>query len=99
MNTSLNTFKPDYATPPGWILEEYLDAHEFSHAEFARRCGRSPKLIRDIISGKAPIVPETALQFEKVLGMAASIWLGIESEYQLHTARETETKRLAMDTA
>ena len=81
-------YNPDYAVPPGWVLDERLDVQGMSHAEFAGRCGRSPKLISEIISGKAPLDPETALQFEKVLGVDASIWLGIESEYKLHRAAE-----------
>lgn len=93
MTAAINTYTPDYAVPPGWILEEHLETHGMSHAEFARRCGRSAKLISDIISGKAPVEPGTALEFEKVLGMDASIWLGIEADYQLHKAREEETKR------
>ncbi len=87
-----NTYQPDYAVPPGWILEERLEAHGLSHAAFARRCGRSPKLISEIIAGTAPVEPETALQFEKVLGMDASIWLGIEADYRLHKAREAEAR-------
>ena len=90
MVTATNQFSPDYAVPPGWILEERLEVEGISHAEFARRCGRSPKLISEIISGKASLEPGTALQFEKVLGVDASIWLGIESEYRLHRAREAE---------
>ena len=81
-------YRPDYAVPPGWVLEERLDAQGISHAEFARRCGRSAKLISEIISGKAPVEPETALQFEKVLGVDAGIWLGIEADYRLHQARQ-----------
>ena len=89
MSTAANQFSPDYAVPPGWVLRERIEVEETSHAEFARRCGRSPKLISEIISGKAPLEPGTALQFEKVLGVDASIWLGIESEYQRHRARKT----------
>ena len=92
MVTATNQYKPDYAVPPGWLLEERLEAQGISHAEFARRCGRSPKLISEIIAGKAPLEPETALQFEKVLGVDASIWLGIESDHQLHRAREKKDK-------
>ena len=92
MGAMLNQYKPDYSVPPGWILEEHLEVLGISHAEFARRCGRSPKLISEIISGKAPLEPKTALQFERVLGLDASIWLGIESDYQLHRARKTEEK-------
>ena len=93
MATITYAYEPDYAVPPGQVLEEHLDAREMSHAEFARRCGRSPKLISEIIAGKAPVEPRTALQFEKVLGMDASIWLGIDAEYRLHKAREAERAR------
>ena len=93
MNTATYKYEPDYAAPPGWVLDERLEAMRMSHAEFARRCGRSPKLISDIIAGKAPVEPRTAIQFEKVLGVDAAIWLGIESDYRLHLEREAEAER------
>lgn len=92
METSLNQFDPDYSVPPGWVLEEYLETLDISHAEFARQCGYSPKLISEIISGTVSLDPETALQFERVLGLDASVWLGIESNYQLHQKRIAESK-------
>ena len=98
MATTTNHFRPDYAVPPGWVLAERLELQGLSHAEFARLCGRSPKLISEIIAGKASLEPETALQFEKVLGVDASVWLGIESEYQLHRAREAEAAHAAAST-
>ena len=69
---------------PGWVLADYLETRGMSQAEFARRCGCSPKLISDIVAGVAPVSLETALQFESVLGLKATVWLGIESEYRLH---------------
>ena len=87
-----NEYRPDYAVPPGWILAERLEAQGISHAEFARRCDRSAKLISEIISGKAPIEPETALRFERVLGVSVDIWLGIEKDYQLHQIREADAR-------
>lgn len=87
-----NKWIPEYAIPPGWLLQEYLEARDYSQAEFARRCGRTPKLISEIISGKAPLTPSTALQFEKVLGLDAHIWTGIETKYRLFLARESEIK-------
>ena len=80
MANPTNQYRPDYAVPPGWVLEERLAVQGLSHADFARRCGRSSKLISEIISGKAPLEPETALQFEKVLDVDASVWLGLESK-------------------
>lgn len=93
MKTPANQYAPDYAVPPGWVLEEYLETWGISQAEFARRCGRSPKHVSEIIAGNAPLTPETALQFEKVLGLDASIWLGIESKYRLHLAQRAEAER------
>jgi len=75
------SYRPDYAVPPGWVLEEHLESRGHSTAELARRCGRPAKLISEIIAGKAPVDPTTALQLERVLGLEASIWLGIEARY------------------
>ena len=95
MTTQNYEYKPDYAVPPGWVLEDRLASHNISHAEFARRCGRSPKLISEIIAGKAPVEPKTAIQFERVLGVDAEIWLGIETDYRLHLERVAEENRAA----
>lgn len=92
MATETNQYQPDYAVPPGWVLAERLEALGMAQAEFARRCGRSPKLISEIIAGKAPVKPRTAIQFEKVLGVDASIWLSIETAYRLQQAREAEAR-------
>ena len=87
MVTTTNQFRPDYAVPPGWILEEHLEVHGIPQPQFARRCGCTPQLISEIIAGKAPVEAETALLFERELGLAASIWLGIERKYRLHQMR------------
>ena len=92
MTRATYAYEPDYAVPPGEILEEHLQALQMSQAELARRCNRSPKLISEIVSGKAPVEPETALQLEKALGVDARIWVGIESDYRLFLAREAERK-------
>ena len=92
MARKIYQYQPDYAVPPGWVLEERLEANGISQAEFARRCDRSPKLISEIIAGKAPVEAKTALQFEKVLGVSANIWLGIEKRYRLHLLREAEAR-------
>ena len=81
-------YRPDYAVPPGAVLEEHLAVRGLSNAEFARRCGRSAKLISEIVAGKAPVEPVTARQFEKVLGVSAHIWLGMEAEYRQRAAAD-----------
>ena len=95
MAAAPNRYEPDYAVPPGHVLKERLDAQGMTPAEFARRCGRSAKLISEIVAGKAPIEPRTALQFEKVLGVDAGIWLGIEKDYRLQKTRAAAAEESA----
>lgn len=89
-----HSIERDWAAPPGWLVEEYLDHLGMSQAELARRCGRSRKLISEIVSGKAPVEPKTAIQLERVLGVRAQIWLGMEASYRVHVARQAETAEL-----
>lgn len=88
-------FRPDYAVPPGETLLEVLDSVSMTQTELASRAGRPRKTINEIIKGKAAITAETALQFEKVLGVPASLWLGLERGYRESLARMDEQKILA----
>ena len=90
-------WKPEYPIPPSLVLREHLEARGYLQAEFARRCGRSPKLISEIIAGKAPLEANTALQFEQVLGLDADIWIGIESQYRLFLVQEAEAEKMTAD--
>ena len=89
-----DTYSPNYGIAPGRLLQEFLEARDMSARELGRRSGRSAKLIVEILSGKAPIEPDTALQFERVLDLEADIWLGLEAQYRLHLARTRETQTL-----
>jgi HTH-type transcriptional regulator/antitoxin HigA len=97
MGTVKHRYEPSQAAPPGRLVQEYLDALDISARELGRRCGRSAKLVVEIIAGKAPIEPETALQLERVLGLAADAWLGMEANYRLHLAKISEQSRLTSD--
>lgn len=93
MTTEEIGFNPDYtAKLPGEHLRLFLEARGIKIVDFARRTGRPTKTISEIISGKVSITPETALQFERVLGESASFWLGLESKHQLALARSKESR-------
>jgi len=81
---------PDYVSPPGETLEELLAEKGMSQIELAKRTGRRTKTINQIIKGIAPITPETAIQFERALGVPASFWNNRESRYQEYRARIKE---------
>lgn len=87
-----SNFSPDYAPrSPGEYLRRFLESRGIKIVDFARRTGRPTKTISEIISGKVAITPETALQFERVLGEGAGFWLALEAKHQLAKVRERET--------
>lgn len=88
MDTQMHKFQPDFAPKaPGEYLRMFLEERGMKIVDFARRTGRPTKTISEIISGSASITPDTALQFEKVLGDGASFWLGLQTKYLLSQAR------------
>ena len=94
-NPTQNQYRPDSVTPPGETLLEILEEKDMSQAELAERTGRPKKTINEIIKGKTAITPETAIQFEHVLGTPASFWNNRERIYREWLALQEERKALA----
>ena len=84
----MSTFKPDYASSPGEILAETIEAMGLTQTELARSMGRPIKTINGIIQGKAALTADTALELERVLGVPASFWNDLESNCREHLARQ-----------
>lgn len=80
--------QPDWIVSPGEILAEALLERSMSQAELSRRTARPLKTINEIVKGKAAITPDTALQLEYVLGIAARFWLSADREWRERRARE-----------
>jgi len=89
-----NQYQPDYVTPPGHTLLETLDSIGMSQRDLALRTGRPVKTINEIIKGKTAITAETALQFERVLGISAKFWINRERHYRDFVARRDEEETL-----
>jgi HTH-type transcriptional regulator/antitoxin HigA len=89
-----NQYSPDSVSLPGDTLLETLETIGMTQAELAERTGRTKKTINEIIQGKAPITPDTALQLERVLGVPARFWNNRERHYREYLARAEERERL-----
>jgi HTH-type transcriptional regulator / antitoxin HigA len=85
---SKEKWAPNWATHPGDHLEEYLDVRSLKQAEFARLAGITPKLVSEIINKKNPVTPDTAIAFERVLGLKAQVWTGLQANWDLFQARQ-----------
>lgn len=89
-----NTYEPSSVSPPGNTLAELLEEIGMSQKELAQRCGRPEKTINEIIKAKSAITSETALQFERVLGIPAEFWNAREFRYREYLARKLENEKL-----
>jgi HTH-type transcriptional regulator/antitoxin HigA len=92
----------DLPIPPGEYLEEVIEELGMSKEELAKRMNRPAPKLSAIFKGNKAITPDTALQLEKVVGVPAHIWTGLESEYRLALARihhANERQRLKAESA
>jgi addiction module HigA family antidote len=74
-------------------VQEYLEFHEWSQRDLARRTGLTPKTISEICNGKAPITPPTALAFEKAFQRPAHFWLNLQRQFDEVEARRREEEK------
>ncbi len=81
-------YQPDYATPPGYVLEDHLETRGLTPAEFARRCSLSCELIEGVIDGSAPIDADLAAILGQEFSLAASVWLNMEAIYRRRLEQE-----------
>jgi len=95
---SNNSFEPTALPHPGETVQEYLDFYEWSQRDLARRTGLTPKTISEIINGKGPITPTTALAFEKAFQRPAHLWLNLQRQFdEVEARRREEVKALGWD--
>jgi HTH-type transcriptional regulator/antitoxin HigA len=87
-------YNPNTATHPGNTLKEILENLGMSQTDLAERAGLTLKTINEIVQGKNPVTPETAIRFAAVFGMSANFWNNLERNYQETLARIEQTKKL-----
>ncbi len=85
----LPTHRPP--THPGEMLgEEFLGPLGVSQAAFAIRLGVSFPRLNEIVRRKRSVTADTALRLERVLGMPADFWLGLQQDWDLWHAMRSE---------
>jgi antitoxin HigA-1 len=84
-------------TRPGeMLLEEFFKPLEISQSAFAVRLGVSFPRLNEIVLGKRGVTPDTALRLERVLGMSAEFWLGLQLDWDLwHAMRGGSASEIA----
>lgn len=90
MIDNLQSFTPDWVSPPGETIADLLEERDWTQAQLAERLGYTTKHISQLINGKAPITEDTALKLERVLGSTAVFWLNREAQYRAQLAKIEE---------
>jgi HTH-type transcriptional regulator/antitoxin HigA len=79
-------YAPVVVSPPGDTIADLLDERGMSQAELARRLGTAPKVVNEIIRGKAPVSAAMAVDLERVLGAPATFWTTRQAQFDAANA-------------
>lgn len=84
-------------THPGEMLRtEFLEPLGISQSAFAIRLGVSFPRLNEVINAKRAVTPDTALRLAQVLGMSADFWLGLQQDWDLwHALNSDEGRAIA----
>lgn len=74
-------FNPDYATPPGLILEEFIQDNNISREDAASILGISMDSLERLENGGLPVDLNLAEKLEYLTGMSEKTWLTMEATY------------------
>lgn len=94
---TIENIVPKFATHPGSILVDEIDANNYSQIEFAKFIGYKRSQLNEIIKGKRNITAELSLLLEKALGIDASFWLEAQKNYDLDKARIEAKNRMRLE--
>lgn len=83
---------------PGDILAEALEERGMSNADLARRTELSEKHVSQLVNARVPLSLDVAFKLEQALGIPASLWLSLESNYRVEQKR-TEQRAALKDHA
>ena len=77
-------------TSPGeMLLEEFIKPLGVSQNALAIQLGISYPRLNEIVRGKRTVTIDTAMRLERVLGMSADFWLGLQQDWELWHAQRS----------
>jgi addiction module HigA family antidote len=72
---------------PGELLREIVvPATNLSKSEVARLLGISRQHLYDIMAGRKPVTPDTAIRLGKLFGDGPAVWARMQTEHDLWEA-------------
>ena len=81
---------------PGEMIKDEIIARGITQKELAKQMGVSYTVFNEILNGKRPVTTEYALLLDAALGTNASIWIGLQADYNMQKVKQDKSfmKRL-----
>ncbi len=86
--SSANNMMSSELIHPGEMIKDELQARGLTQKELAQQMGVSYTVFNEILNGKRPVTTEYALLLEAILGTSATIWLGLQADYNMQKTRQ-----------
>jgi len=95
-NRIANNMTSSMLIHPGEMIKDEIIARGITQKVLAEKMGVSYTVFNEILNGKRPVTTEYALLLEAALGTDASIWIGLQTEYNMQKAKQDNSfmKRL-----
>ena len=74
--------EPDYATTPGEVIEEYMEAYGVNKETLGREAGLDPETTERFLAGGHPVTPEIASALSRLFPRPTDFWENMEALYQ-----------------
>jgi addiction module HigA family antidote len=85
-----NNLTPSEPVHPGEILKEEIEYRGISQRKLAAQMGVAYSVLNEVLNAKRPVTTEYALLFEAALGIDAEPIIGIQSDYNMQTAKRNK---------
>lgn len=78
---------PFIATHPGELIKDELKERSMTQKQLAEASGIKPSVLSETINGKRPVSINVAVALEKSLGIPAEMWMNLQMQYDLDSAK------------
>lgn len=78
----MSEFKPDWRSPPGDTLRDWMEERGVSVSDLAVKCFLSDKEMLRLLKGDLALDYSIALRLSKVVGATPDFWIQREKHYR-----------------
>ena len=91
----MGKYKPFVVLGPGDSIKEELEYYGWEQKDLAEIMGRTEKNISQLLTNKAPVTFETALQLSKIFKQTPQFWLNLDANYRQRMQENATIKATA----